>query len=104
MNQIIDILLILILKLLLLIGFLVAIKFWIKKTMNSIPFIIYWILGLFFVLMLSFQIFQYVLTSFSFPKNSMLGDESMIGSLCSILSILLYLFIGLKYLKRKKSF
>lgn len=104
MNQIIDTLLMLTVKLLLLIGFIAGIKFWMKKTINSVPLIIYWVFGLFFVLILSFSIFQWGLISLSFPKNSLLGDESMLGSLCSILSIALYLFIGLKYLKRKKSF
>jgi hypothetical protein len=52
MNLTLDVLIILVLKLLLIIGFIAGIKFWVKKNneKNYIPIIVYWVLGLFFVL------------------------------------------------------
>jgi len=101
MNQIIEILVSLSLKFLLLLGFIALINFWIKKSNNYLPIIVYWILGLFFVLILSFQILQWV-GSVSFQKNPDSVDGSMINSISSVLSLSLYIYIGVQYLKRKK--
>lgn len=103
MNQIYDTLLILSLKLFLIIGFIALIKFWIKKTNNSFPIITYWVFGLFFVLMLSFQVFEWIRISYSYQADSQLSDKNSDSPLSAILGIAFYLYIGLKYLKRGKT-
>ncbi len=102
MNQTFDVLIILVLKLLLLIGFIAAIKFWVKKNNNKnyIPMIVYWVLGLFFVLILSTHIFEFIRGSFTYSPESLLNEENSGSSLSFILGVALFLFVGLKYLKR----
>jgi RsiW-degrading membrane proteinase PrsW (M82 family) len=102
MNQNLDVLIILIVKLLLIVGFIAAIKFWLKKNKkkNNIPMIIYWVLGVFFVLILSTHIFEFIRGSFSYSPESLLNEENSGSSLSLIVGFSLYLYVGLKYLKR----
>lgn len=102
MNQTLDVLIILILKLVLIISFIAAIKFWVKKNngKNYIPMIVYWVLGLFFVLMLSIHIFEFIRGSFTYSPESLLNEENSGSSLSFILGFALFLYVGLKYLKR----
>lgn len=101
MNQLYDILLILTFQIILLIGFIYLIKFWFKKKMNIFPIITYWVLGLFFVLLMSFNIFDWVLKSTFYSENSLLGDEDSLGSISSLLAIGFYIYIGTKYFRKK---
>lgn len=100
-NQAIDFLIILTVKLLLLIGFIALIKFWIKKNKrkNNIPMIVYWILGIFFVLMLSSHVFEAALISIPLGENSALDKESL-SSFGYLLGLIFYILVGVKYLKR----
>jgi len=102
MNQTLDFWIILIVKLLLLIGFIAVIKFWIRKNKgkNMIPMIVYWILGIFFVLVISFQVFEAALLSIPInPENVILGKESL-KPLSTLLGLIFYIYIGVKYLKK----
>lgn len=103
MNQIFDLTLILALKLILIIGFIVLMKFWLKKQHNIAPIIIYWTLGLFFVLMLSFQIAEWFLMEFYYVENHLTRDKDSVGSLSAIIGIAFYIFIGVKYFKKKNT-
>lgn len=103
MNQFYDILIIVSLKILLIIGFIAAIKVWLKRVNNYIPMTIYWVIGIFFVLILSSHIFEVILLPLSNPKNSLLSDKDSVSTLSFILGLAFYLFTGLKYLRRKKS-
>lgn len=102
MNQILDVIIILGLKLILLIGFVLSIKFWLKKKNNIVPIILYWILGLFFVFMMSHQIAEWFLMQFYYVENHLTRDADSIGSLSAIIGLVVYIFIGVKYFKRKK--
>ena len=94
MNQILDVIIILGLKLILLIGFVLSIKFWLKKKNNIVPIILYWILGLFFVFMMSHQIAEWFLMQFYYVENHLTRDADSIGSLSAIIGLVVYIFIG----------
>lgn len=102
MNLTFGILIILALKILLIMGFIAAIKFWIKKNngKNNIPMTVYWFLGIFFVLVLSTHIFEFIRGSFTYSPESLLNAENSGSSLSLILGIAVYLYVGFKYLKR----
>lgn len=97
-----DILLIISLKLILLFSFLLLLKKWYKNSNGMYSIIVYWILGLFFIFYLSFQIIEWLLNIFLFKENSLLRDEESLGSLSSLISLILYFVIGFTYFKRKK--
>ena len=102
MNQTLDFWIILIVKLLFLIGFIAGIKFWIKKNKrgNSIPLIVYWILGIFFVLLLSSHVFEAALWSiFRNSEDPGLSKESL-SSIGTLLGLIFYILVGVKYLKK----
>lgn len=100
MNLYADTLIVVFVKLLILVGFVAAIKYWIKKNSSVFPLVTYWILGLGLVLLMGFTIFQWCFTILPFPEESLLGTEN-VGPLSAILGVSLYLVIGLKYLKRR---
>lgn len=106
MNLNYDILLAVSLKLILLIGFIAGIKFWIKKNINKNngPMIIYWIFGILFVFSFSAQIIRWLFSSFSYPTDSILSDETSIGVASTLIGFGFFLLIGLKYLKRGKNY
>lgn len=102
MNQIFDVVLILVFKLILLVGFVLSMKYWLKKKNNLTPIILYWILGLFFVFMMTFQIAEWFLMQFYYIENHLTRDADSIGALSAIIGLAVYIFIGVKYFKRKK--
>ncbi len=61
--------------------------------------IVYWILGIFFVLMLSSHVFEAALISITLGENSALDKESL-SSFGYLLGLIFYILIGVKYLKR----
>jgi len=101
MNQTPDFWIILIVKLLLLMGFIAGIKFWIKKNKgkNNIPMIIYWILGIFFVLALSSHFFEAALLTITLNPNSSFLEKESIKPLSFLFGLIFYIIIGVKYLK-----
>lgn len=103
-NQAIDFLIILTVKLLLMIGFISFIKFWKNKSniKSNIPMIIYWILGLFFVFALSSQIFEALLYFIPVNENNSVFDRELLKSLASLLGLIFYILIGVRYLKNSK--
>lgn len=102
MNQTIDFWIILFVKLLLLVGFISGIKFWINrnKEKKNIPMIVYWILGLFFVLILSSHIFEATLFSIFLNPENISSIKESLSSYGILLGLLFYIFIGVKYLKK----
>ncbi len=102
MNQSLDVILILGIKLVLLIGFILLVKLWLKKKNNFIPVITYWILGFFFVFMMSHQIAEWLLMQFYYIENHLTRDKDSIGSISAIIGLVIYIFVGVKYFKRKK--
>jgi len=94
MNSYIDTLLIIILKLVLMVGFILLIKLWLKKTRNIAPIIIYAILGIFFVLMMSYHFFEYILTMMIYNGNNI----DTIRSVSVILGLAFYILVYRKYL------
>jgi len=103
-NQAIDFLIILTVKFLLLIGFITLIKFWIKKNKkkNSTPMIVYWVLGIFFVLMLSSHIFEALLYLIPLNERNSTLDRESLSSLGYLLGLIFYVLIGIKYLKNSR--
>lgn len=99
----IDIIFILGFKLILIFVFIYLLKFWLKKKQNVIPIIIYWVLGLFFVFMLSFHIVEWILMQTYYIENHLTRDAESIGSISAIIGLAIYIFIGIKYFKRKKA-
>jgi uncharacterized membrane protein len=102
MDTILDIVIILALKLIILIGFILLIKYWLKKKKNIIPIFLYWILGFFFVLVLSSQITEWFLMQFYYDKNSLVRNADNTGTLAAIIGLITYIYIGARYIKRKK--
>ena len=102
MNSFFDIFLILGLKIILIIGFVYLIKIWLKKKNNILPIIIYWILGLFFVFYQSFDMLNFILLKTYYAENSLTRDRNSIDTISSVLALILYIIIGIKYFKRKK--
>jgi len=101
-NYTIDILIIITLKLILLFGFFFLIKFWFKKSTNIFPVIFYWVFGLFFVFVLTTDIVRFLLTLTIYEEGSLTRDLDSLGSLSSIIGLLIYIMVGVKYFKRKK--
>ncbi|MDB9837190.1 hypothetical protein OAC51_09885, partial [Flavobacteriaceae bacterium] len=101
-SMVIDIILILGFKLILIFGFIYLLKFWLKKKQNVVPIILYWVLGLFFVFMLSFHIFEWILMQTYYIENHLTRDADSIGSISAMIGLIFYIFIGVKYFKRKK--
>jgi len=102
MNQTIDFWIILIVKLLLLIGFIAGIKFWIKKNKgkNNFPMILYWILGIFFVLALSSHVFEAALFSILLKPDNVVLDKESLSSIGTLFGLIFYILVGVKYLKK----
>jgi len=102
-DQILDVLLFIIVKLLLIVGFIALVKFSIRKNprKDNIPMIVYWILGLFFVLMQSYGIFRTALTLVLYDPNNTVLDLDGLNSLGAILGIIFYIYIGRNYLKKE---
>ena len=88
-----DTLIILIAKLILLIGFIYSLKYWYVKKKSIIPIILYWLLGLVFVLLISFTIFEWLFIS------ALPNDE--LGPLAAICGILFYVLVGIKNFRNK---
>ena len=103
-NNTIDILIILTVKFLMTLGFFFLLTFWVKKSKNIIPIILYWVLGLFFVFVSITDIIRVLLISTIYLESSPLRNEESIGSISSLLGLIIYIFIGIKYFKRKKQF
>jgi uncharacterized membrane protein len=101
-SMIFDIIIIIGFKLILIFGFIFLLKFWIKKKETIIPIILYWVLGLFFVFMMSFQIAEWFLMQTYYIENHLTRDADSIGSISAIIGLIIYIFIGVKYFKRKK--
>ena len=97
-----DVILILVVKLILIFGFIFLLKFWLKKKENFVPIILYWSLGLFFVFMMSSHIAEWFLMQTYYIENHLTRDADSIGSISSIIGLVFYIFIGVKYFKRKK--
>lgn len=102
MNQIIDFWIIFILKLLLIIGFISGIKFWIKSkdVRSSIPMTIYWIFGLFFVFALSIHIIEAILFAIFLKSANASVDRNFLSSIGSLFGLVFYIYVGVKYLKK----
>ncbi|MDO7174255.1 hypothetical protein [Mariniflexile sp. AS56] len=91
MFETVDTLIVLVAKLALLIGFIYSLKYWYNKKKSIIPVIVYWLLGLVFVLLISFTLFDWIITI------TLQGDN--LGSLAAIFAILFYVFVGIKNFK-----
>jgi len=102
MNQINDILFILTFQIILPIGFISLIKFWLRKKNNIYPIITYWVLGLFFVLLMYSMLFNWILNSTIYEEGSLLRDKDSLNSFASLLAIITYIFIGVTYFKKQK--
>jgi hypothetical protein len=102
MNQFMDIVLISGFKLIVLIGFVLLIKSWIRKNKNITPVLVYWILGLYFVLIMSSQIAELYLMQFYYTQNHLTSDADSISSISSMIGLIIYILIGVKYIRGKK--
>ena len=102
MNQTSDFWIILIVKLLFIIGFISGIKFWIKKNegKSNIPMIVYWILGIFFVLALSSHIFEAALFSVLLNPDNVVLEKESLSAFGTLFGLIFYILIGAKYLKK----
>tara|TARA_R110002096_G_scaffold178763_1_gene355717 strand:- start:712 stop:996 length:285 start_codon:yes stop_codon:yes gene_type:complete len=88
-----DTTIILIVKLVLLIGFIYSLKYWYDKKKSIIPVILYWSLGLIFVLLISSTIFDWLIIS------AMNTEEY--GALSAIFAIIFYVYVGLNKFRTK---
>ena len=93
MFQTTDNLIIIATKLALLIVFIYSLKYWYNKKKSIIPVIIYWLLGLVFVLLISFTLFDWLLAI------TLQGDD--LGSFAAICGILFYVLVGIKNFRNK---
>jgi hypothetical protein len=98
-----DIIIIIGFKLILIFGFIFLLKLWLKKKENIIPIILYWVLGLFFVFVMSFQIAEWFLMQTYYIENHLTRDADSIGAISALIGLAVYIFIGVKYFKRKKN-
>lgn len=103
MNEFLVEILIFVIKLILLIGFILLVRIWLKKKKNLPPIITYWIFGLLFVFMMSSNIVQWLLMQFYYKENHLTRDKDSIGSISAIIGIVIYIFVGIKYFNRKKA-
>lgn len=101
MNQIYDSLIILTFQVILLIGFIKINKFWLKKSNNIYPIITYWVLGLFFVFLMSSNLYNWILNSTIYEEGSLLRDKDSLNSFASLLAIITYIYIGVTYFKKQ---
>jgi len=101
MENIYDILLVLGLKIIVIIIFVYLLRKWFKKTHKVIPIILYWVLGLFFILVLSFTIFDWLYNSFFYKEGDLLRSRQSLQSWASLTSIVIYIIIGLKFFRKK---
>ena len=95
-----DSLIILLFKIIIMFGFVFSLNFWLRKTNSIFPVIIYWVLGVPFVLVVSFGMFQWFYTILLL--NDGLFRQENLGSMASLTSLAFYIFLGIKFLKRKK--
>lgn len=100
MSEILSLILILTFKILLIIGFVYLVNRWFSKEYSKLPVYIYWILGLFFVWMLSSHIFLWFSESFLLDNDDMLTDKNSVNSISVILGLLVYIYLGRKYFKK----
>lgn len=89
-------------KMVIIFGFVFSLNFWLRKTNSVFPVIIYWVLGIIFVLVVSSGIFEWLYTLLLFDADNFVFDKQGIGSMSSLTSIAFYIFLGVKFLKRKK--
>ncbi len=101
MNTISEVLLILSLKLILIVGFILLIKFWFKKKESGLPVITYWVFGFFLVWVLTAQILNWLLMEIFYIVTQKLSSDYPIASIGSIIGLIIYILIGNKYFKRK---
>lgn len=100
MSQFYDTILVLTTQVVLLIGFIFLLKFWYRKKQNIYPIITYWVLGLFFVLLMSFNLVLWVFNMTFQNENNLLDDQTR-KSISVVLAIGFYIYIGTKYLKKQ---
>ena len=98
-----DILILIIFKLILIIGFTYLLTKWKAKSGKKLPSIIYWILGLFFVFVMSFNIIEWLLNFFFYKEGSLLADKSSLNSLSALIGLVVYFIIGIKYFSKRKN-
>lgn len=103
MSTSLDVAIILLLKSILTVCFIYFLYRWHIKTTNKITIIFYWIFGLFFTFLLPFTIVEWILNTLFLAKNPTLKSKDSINSLSALVSLLFYLFIGIKYFKRIKT-
>lgn len=92
MNETNDTLIILITKFILFFGFIYSLKYWFNKSNSFIPVVIYWLFGLFFVLVIGYTLIDYLVVN---AVNT--RDYSPISA---ILAIIMYVYIGMKKFKK----
>lgn len=98
----IDVIIILIFKLLFVLGFIYGIKFWLKKSKSIWPIIIYWVLGIFIVFVMITDLIRFLLTLTMYKEDSLTRDLDSIGTISSLIGLIIYIVIGIKYFKKKK--
>ena len=101
MNQTIDIIIIIGIKLLFMIGFIYLTKLWLKKKNNIVPIVLYWFLGLFFVFLMSVHIVEWFLNLLFLDQNSLLSTRNSLGSFSALMGLIFYIYLGRKYYKLK---
>jgi uncharacterized BrkB/YihY/UPF0761 family membrane protein len=91
----IDSLIIVTVQILFFASFLYFSKLWLKRKNNVYPIIFYWVFGIFFIFLMGSNILAWSLKSLPYEKDSM-------GSLSSVIALVLYIYIGLQYFKKEK--
>ncbi len=75
---------------------------WKIKAQNKAPIILFWVLGLYFIVVISSHIFAWLFELLFLDDSNMMTDSNSISSFGGIAAIALYFFLGIKYFKRTK--
>ena len=97
-----DIIYSLVTKIIFIFGFVFFLNFLFRKTDSVGIVIIYWVLGVIFVIVPSHTIFEWLYTLLFFDEDNIVLHKKGIGSLAALSSLAFYIFIGVKFFERKK--
>jgi hypothetical protein len=97
----IDLIIVIVTKLVVIFCFIFFLHYWYKKGKGIAPKYLYWTFGLFFTFVIPQTIFDWILKSLFLKGNDPFWNSES-SAIASLLAFGFYLFIGLKYFKKKR--
>jgi hypothetical protein len=98
-----DVIIISISKIMFIVGTIYGMKYWKKRTNNIFQKLLYWILGLYLVFNSFYYLFTQIFRYTIHDESNMLTDYNSLNTISVIISISLFIYIGLKILKKNKN-